>query len=242
MTLRRFTTHAKPGNPTILPEDHPAVVEGRSRFKKSANANRGTGKVLISGINQRKIGAKVQKGAWKGFPIYTLTLEERKTCPRSCTVWASCYGNNMPWSIRHPADETLIDKLSVELQALQDRYPQGFVIRLHILGDFFSVAYVQKWRSWLDQFPALNVFGYTARRGTDPIGAALRDLILEQWDRFAIRSSGSGLFMIPAAAVVKNVDEVKDGILCPAQTDKTACCATCAFCWSSPKAVVFLQH
>lgn len=241
--LRRFTEHAKPGNPTILAEDHPAVVEGRSRFTKPAGTSRSTGKVLISGVNQRKIGAKVQKGVWKGFPIYTLTLEERKTCPRSCAVWSSCYGNNMPWSIRHPADETLIDKLSVELQALQDRYPSGFVVRAHILGDFYSVEYVKHWEAWLDQFPALNVFGYTARPAGDPIGDALRILIIRRWDRFAIRSSGAVLSGIAGSVVIKKAEDLTPGsILCPAQTDKTACCATCAFCWSSPKTVAFLQH
>jgi hypothetical protein len=239
---RRFKTHAKPGNPMILPNDHPAVVNATTRFKRSANEARGTGKVLISGINQRKIGKKVIKGRWKGFPIYTLTLEERKTCPRSCEAWASCYGNHMPWSIRHPADETLIDKLSAELQALQDRYPRGFVVRCHVLGDFFSVEYVHHWERWLEQFPALNVFGYTARPVGDPIGDALRILIIRRWDRFAVRTSGGVLPDVPASFIVKSENQHIDAVACPAQQDDAIYCGSCNFCWNSKRTVTFAEH
>lgn len=238
---RRFQKHSKAGKPMVLADTHPAIVEGRSLFTKSANAGRGTGRVLISGHNQRKLGRRVTKGRWAGFEIYTLTLEERKTCPRTCLEWASCYGNRMPWSIRHPADDTLIAKLSVELAELQAKHSGGFVVRLHILGDFFSVDYVEKWGAWLDQFPALHVFGYTARQG-DEIATALSVLISVRWDRFAIRSSGAVLKNIPASVVIDTKEQVNHEILCPVQSDKTACCATCALCWSTPKTIAFLRH
>ncbi len=238
---RRFQKHSKTGRPMVLADTHPAVVEGRSLFTKSANAGRGTGRVLISGHNQRKLGRRVTKGRWAGFEIYTLTLEERKTCPRSCLEWASCYGNRMPWSIRHPADQTLIDKLSVELAELQAKHPKGFICRLHILGDFFSADYVRKWGEWLDQFPALHVFGYTARQGDD-IADALHALIKARWDRFAIRSSGGVLKKIPASVVIDRKEDATHEIVCPVQTEQTNCCATCALCWSTPKAIAFLRH
>lgn len=238
---RRFQKHAKSGKPMVLATTHPAVVEGRSLFTKSANAGRGTGRVLISGHNQRKLGRRVAKGKWAGFEIYTLTLEERKTCPRTCTEWQSCYGNRMPWSIRHPADDALVEKLAVELAELQQKHPGGFVVRLHILGDFFSAEYVRKWGVWIDQFPALHVFGYTARQGDD-IAAALDELISARWARFAIRSSGAVIEKIPAAVVLDAKEDATHEIVCPVQTEKTACCATCALCWSTPKTIAFLRH
>lgn len=241
---RRFTKHSKPGKPMVLDFGHPAVTEGRTLFTRSANAGRGTGRVLISALNQRKIGRRITKGAWAGFEVYTLTLEERKTCPRSCTEWRSCYGNHMPWSIRAPHGPGLETKLENELMQLQIKHPKGFVVRLHILGDFYSVSYVQRWIYWLDAFPALHVFGYTARSYKDPIGIAVRDLAKARWDRFAVRSSGRALGAHPAAVVVETEDQAKreEAILCPAQTDKTSCCATCALCWSTTKTIAFQRH
>jgi hypothetical protein len=52
-------------------------------------------RVLKDGHQSRKIGKFVTKGKMRGFPIFTLTLEERATCPRSCLQWATCFGNNM---------------------------------------------------------------------------------------------------------------------------------------------------
>lgn len=237
---RRFQDHAKPGNPLVLANTHPAVVEGRSYFIKSAGAKRSTGRVLITGHNQRKLGKRVTKGRWTGMEIYTLTLEERKTCPRTCAEWNSCYGNRMPWSNRALAGEGLEDKLAIELASLQQRHPKGFVVRLHILGDFYSVDYVNRWSGWLDQFPALHIFGYTARQ--DAIGEALKLLIKNRWDRFAIRSSGAVLSDVPAAIVIDREDQAVDAIICPVQTNKTACCATCGLCWSTSKTIAFLRH
>ena len=33
----------------------------------------------------------IKKGEFKGYVIYTLTLEERATCPRECYHWDDCY-------------------------------------------------------------------------------------------------------------------------------------------------------
>ena len=42
----------------------------------------------------------VTKGRWRGYPVFTLTLEERATCPSYCEQWDECYGNNMPFGAR----------------------------------------------------------------------------------------------------------------------------------------------
>lgn len=241
MRLRRFEKKTKVGRPHVLADDHPAVVEGRSRFTKPAGNH--SERVLISGMNSKKIGARVVKGRWKGMPIYTLTLEERKTCPRSCAVWAMCMGNKMHWSRRLQPGADLEARLAIELERLSTKYPKGFVVRLHVLGDFYSVAYVQLWGSWLKRFPALHVFGYTARQIDDPIGFELAKLSISQWERFAMRSSGDNLPNVPSTHVIANENNAPaDALVCPAQTGSTACCSTCALCWQSKKTVVFLEH
>lgn len=227
-----------------LPPDHPAVVEGRPLFLKSANEHkRGVARVLVSGHNSRKIGRVVTKGKWSGMPIYTLTLEERRTCPRACLMWSSCYGNRMPWSLRWPAGASTEARIETELAELQASHPGGFVVRLHVLGDFYSVEYVDRWAAWLRTFPALRCYGYTARGADDPIGLAVQSIATANWDRFAVRSSGGVLPDLPSAAAVGRGEPVPQGIVCPVEVDKSATCGTCALCWANPKMpIVFLEH
>lgn len=176
----------------VLRPDHPAVLEGRPLFSRSAiEYKREKARVLVSGVNSRKIGKFVTKGKWAGFPIFTLTLEERRTCPRSCVMWAGCYGNRMHWALRWPAGKEMEGRIQKELAELQDRYPEGFVVRLHVLGDFYSTEYVTKWRKWLYLYPALRVYGYTARRRSDPIGRAVERLARRRWGRSSARQKPS---------------------------------------------------
>jgi hypothetical protein len=140
---RRFTDHKKVGKPLTLSPDHPAVIEGRTMFPSRVTEEHD--RLLKSGQNQRKLGSHVSKGRWAGMPIFTLTLEERATCPRSCQHWNDCYGNHMHWPKRHAHGPELEGKLALELAVLAAKYPAGFVVRLHILGDFYSSEYVRRW-------------------------------------------------------------------------------------------------
>ena len=60
----------------------------------------------------------VKKGQFKGYVIFTLTLEERATCPRDCYHWDDCYGNNMAFAHRIEHGEALEKKLDEELAEL----------------------------------------------------------------------------------------------------------------------------
>ena len=94
---------------------------------------------FTSGRHNRKIGQTVMKGRLKGFPIYQLSLEERATCPRDCTHWLDCYGNTMGWGRRVKHGPELEAALPGEVQAFSEQHPAGFLLRLHGLGDFYSV-------------------------------------------------------------------------------------------------------
>ena len=75
---------------------------------------------------------------------------------------------------------------------LETYHPNGFAVRLHNLGDFYSVEYVELWRRLLARHSALHVWGYTARwHSDDPIAAALASLVEREWDRFAVRFSNA---------------------------------------------------
>lgn len=247
--VRRRFTDFKPLHPETvngLPPDHPAILEKRTLFPTTVKRPDEVDRVLVSGANNRKLGDRIIKGSWAGYPIYHLTLEERATCPDSCFLYSRCYGSGMPQARRHGTDG-LMPVLERELVALQQVYPQGFAIRLHTLGDFFSIDYVRFWERMLDQLPALHVFGYTAREKDTEIGAALWQITQTCWDRFAIRWSADDgapqgsttIFRIPDAP------RVPEGIVCPAETGKTNCCGTCGLCWSKAtkdQAIVFIAH
>ena len=223
----------------ILSPNHPAAENGTTTQPRTLRMP--DNNVLKPGGNQRKLGAIVRKGKWKGFPIYSLTLEERATCPRSCDQWLSCYGNHMGRAIRYRHGPELEAELKREVAHLAAKHPLGFVVRLHILGDFYSVPYVVLWSRLLFEHPALHIFGYTHwKRGTK-IGDAIATLRDAWWERFAIRTSDAPQDG-PHTVVIDHKAKRGDAIICPAQTMLAKVCGTCSLCWASKKPIAFLKH
>lgn len=237
---RVLNLHFKKRGPIRLASTHRAVVEGRTLFRSRVSAPQSGVALLKPGSDTRKLGHVVAKGRWRDFPIYSLTLEERATCSRNCKVFSTCYGNRMWMARRWSHGPELEARLEIELAELQHKYPRGFVLRLHILGDFYSVGYVSLWRGWLKKFPALNVFGYTAWDDGTPIGHAIASLRNSQWERFSVRTSGAKAGA--RTIVVTTPSKAGEAIVCPAQTDDTTSCATCALCWHTRKTIAFLEH
>lgn len=242
--LRRFTEHKPSGNPNTLAHDHPAAVNATTRYPQTVIFSGFANRILKSGHNSRKIGAYVVKGKWSGMPIFTLTLEERATCPDTCRHWLDCYGNKMHWSERLMPGPELEWRIAHQLEELQDAHPEGFVVRLHVLGDFYSLAYACRWIEWLETFPALHVFGYTSWSPDTEIGKFLDEKSRCRWDRFAMRFSNAGLRERGTLTIYEapKGPTVLDGIVCPAQTGRTDCCGTCGLCWQTRRNIVFLAH
>lgn len=246
---RRNSLH-KPPDPAAMKSlavNHPAAIEGRTLFRSRVRDPRTeTGDVLKPGAYNAKIGNRVTKGRWKGMPIFYLQLEERATCPRTCQHWLSCYGDTMGMANRYRHGVELEHRLERELHVLQDDYPNGFVVRLHVLGDFYSLEYVAAWARWLRVFPALRVYGYTARLESDPIGQAVHFLAKEHWDRFAVRGSNiNSRKRTYCANTIYRLARGRqpEGIVCPEQSEGGAvCCATCALCWSTKVNIAFIAH
>lgn len=253
---RRFeSADIDPAAAVALRADHPALSEGRSIFPSTVVGSSASPRFLVSGHNNPKIGRAILKGPRIGWPIFHVTLEERATCPRTCEQWATCYGNAMPQARRHRVDADFESLLQSEVATVARQYPGGFLVRLHILGDFYSASYVMLWARLLAFFPQLHVFGYTARRIDDPdpesakTARAIQVLTDAMWDRFAIRTSGSrSSHLIPARSRSIVVDEdpgLADVIVCPAQVKATESCASCGLCWADAardKTIAFLRH
>lgn len=233
-----------------LKPDHPAVLEGRTLFPRSVTASIDSPRFLVSGKNNAKLGEHVVGGARDGWPIFQLSLEERATCPRSCAQWLNCYGNGMHMARRHRVDEHFYGLMRAELTMLAREHRDGFLVRLHTLGDFPNPQYVRFWADMLDLFEPLHIFGFTARdeeaddAESRRTAMAIAWLANQAWDRFSIRFSRST--SVPQGAVVS--DKPISGpqvIMCPAQTEKTTACATCGLCWAPAarmKTIGFLRH
>ena len=240
--LRRFGTK-KPGKGRTLNKTHNAIAEGRTLFPSTCVQASENNRVLKSGHNSSKIGASIKTGQWSGYPIYTLTLEERATCPDNCKMLNDCYGNNMHLAQRFQHGPQLIQALERELEELSIAYSDGFVVRLHVLGDFYDMDYVHFWEKALTNYPALHIFGYTAHDVDQPIGAKLLNMSASLWPRFAMRfSSHEDMSELASIVVAKAEDCPDNAFVCPAQTGKTACCGTCGACWGTEKNVAFLKH
>lgn len=231
--LRHFSKEEPVGKPLRLK----ALNEARTIHVAKRRKPDGLTPVLKTAKYNAKIGGRVKKGAWKGFPIFTLTLEERATCWEGCPQWMVCYGNKMHLAQRFEHGPDLEARLDVELAALQFKHPKGFVVRLHVLGDFYSTAYVYKWHEFLRRYPALHIYGYTGRPPSSVIGEAITAVRILHPARFRVRFSGHETQTIPAF-------DPDAGLICPAQTSATENCGTCTLCWALPldRVINFILH
>lgn len=155
----RFLGHADD-----LPADHDAIVNRRSRYQgKLTGLDPLAETAALKRSTNKKLGKRADAAAWKlpaDAVILTLTLEERATCPTDCPHYRDCYGNNMHAARRLAHGPRLERAIERDLVALNGK---PALIRLHVLGDFYSVPYVEFWRSMMRRFPNISVFGYTAR-------------------------------------------------------------------------------
>lgn len=250
MTERRFTDKPdlNPEAVKALPAYHDAIKERRTLFPSTVVevTESEPEHLLISGFNNKKLGDTIAKGKFAGYKLFQLSLEERATCNAQCEHFQYCYGNGMQYArrLRMGDPETFYDRLSAELGDLLRQHGK-IMVRLHVLGDFISVEYVQFWMDMIDLFEGdLAVYGYTRWRPEDDIGREIERAKVLGDDLFRIRWSGlpgpDGALVIdrkPEAA------KVSEGLVCPAQTDATACCATCGLCWDRTKQpIVFVKH
>lgn len=203
--------------------------------------------VLKSASTNNKIGKGSQlitKGPWRGMQVFTLTLEERATCWEGCQQWDNCYGNNMRFAGRYAHGPELDAALDHDVAVLAARYPEGVVIRLHVLGDFYSPEYVAAWADRLTRHPNVHVFGYTHWPEDTPIGQAVTDWVASD-RRVSIRRSDGVQHAdaLPVALVVAaEAPAIPGTVLCPEQTGQSHSCLTCGLCMNMQTDITFRTH
>ena len=218
-----------------------AIDNGRTIYTNNVYDSISHNGRLLKVSSNKKLGkTKIVKGRHKGKYIYSLSLEERKTCPTSCFHWKTCYGNNMPFAHRFMGNDALMKRLDDELNILSTKHKEGILIRLHVVGDFFSVNYVKFWKKMLSKYSNISIFGYTARTPLSDIGKEIVILRRLKWDRFSVRFSNS---VMELSANSEDLLNSKQGIICPEQLDKTKNCANCGLCWNNKvDNIIFKTH
>lgn len=214
--------------------------DGGTLYKKSLRVPEPRQHVLQPGRNNVKLGGSVAtKGRFHGQALYALTMEEGTTCP-PCDLASVCYGGNMPFARRWVAGPELEQALRRQVGTMTGRP----LVRLHVLGDFYSADYA---RLWAEELQA-DVFGYTHHQpGSEVHGI----LAAAGWDRMAIRTSwkaGNDEHAVPERGAVTipvgepEAAERYDAIICPEQTGNARSCATCGLCWNTTRNIAFIAH
>lgn len=231
------------GTPSKLAPANAKRTIFESRVFEVADEN-----VLKDGSSNAKIGGDVLVGWLEGARIYTLTLEERATCPSTCFHWKSCYGNAMQFARRWKHGKPLMEKIEAELPELLARH-ERILIRLHVLGDFWSVEYVDFWKRMLEKHPGLYAFGFTGWKAGTEIGDYVDAVSALHPRRFMIRHSDTtgrmGSFTLDFPTEMKTIG---DAIVCPEQLDgmrghpESRHCGNCGACWSTDRPIAFIIH
>jgi hypothetical protein len=202
---------------------------------------------VIKRVSNKKLAGKgglpvVTKGRFKGYVIHTLTLEERATCPRHCHHWDDCFGNNMAFAHRIEHGPDLEARIKEEIKELCETY-RGVIVRLHVLGDFYSVPYVMMWDGLLTDHDNLAVWGYTAHHHSHGIGLLLKTVRDKYGERWSVRFSGNAVEVFSANSLDIEKPVAGFSVACPEQTGATKSCATCTICWSAPdRRILFATH
>lgn len=245
---RRFKTSAVAmGKPSkIAPAD--VCDEGRTLFPSRVFEPTDAERVFKDGCNNSKIGGDVLVGRLKGAKIFTLTLEERATCPRSCDEWRSCYGNAMQHARRWSHGPALEARIKEEIQYLC-RVHEKVLVRLHVLGDFYSLEYASLWAWAMSAQNNLTVFGFTAWKPGTEMGDAISGIRDTYPDRFMVRHSGQtgpwGAFTLPFPT---HAARIGDAVVCPEQRhaidnpDRRTHCGNCGVCWQTQLPIAFILH
>ena len=136
-------------------------------------------------------------------------------------------------------ERRLIREVKEKCQKAADK-GRKVLVRLHVLGDFYSADYVKLWRRLLVLHQNLNVWGYTHVTPSDNL-AIYHELQINRNgfpERWAVRWSDTG------GKFSANSEELaSNGIVCPEQEGKTAACTTCSLCWDAPeKNIIFKKH
>jgi hypothetical protein len=133
-------------------------------------------------------------------------------------------------------------RIKSEVEELCGTY-RGVIIRLHVLGDFYSEMYVMLWGQLLAKYSNLAIWGFTGHSPKSLIGKTIGWVRAKFGDRFAVRFSNAPKYKFSANSADLFKPEKNKSVICPEQTGATESCATCTICWAAKDMqVLFMTH
>ena len=151
----------------------------------------------------------------------------------------------MPFAHRFKQGKDLEERIEKEISELNQN--KNYLIRLHILGDFYSIEYVNLWLRLLDQYLNIAIYGYTGISPNSNIGKVIafgnQKHLATNSKRFNIRYSNRPNILFSANSLDVQKPQKGKAIICPQQTGQSKGCADCALCWDTEKvAIIFKTH
>lgn len=219
-------------------------------------------RVLAVAENNPKLGGDIERRGRE--PSRVVYLEEYSTCPDSCRFkrYGDCLGENTR-ADRYIVTPKFWEHADREANLLHLNHARWF-LRLHGLGDFFSVDYVRRWIDLAERYPSMHIWGFTHRVPDSDIGYAIKDAMArfpKRWrthwsDCVAERGTAVCFDWHTLSLTDGIVDPVqyRDGIaypICPEQLDRYVrrkpsaeirTCADCRRCIVTETNVGFLFH
>ena len=205
--------------------------------------------VLING------NAKIGKGCYHysilpttgGFTVYVNEKEYKLigTCPTTCRGCYATNGNYRFQSVKNALGmrtwlaQNDIDFLKRAIMA-QIEADKIDVLRIHAAGDFFSLAYVEMWRTIAKRFPDCLMWSYTKKAAAEK---AFNDIPNINIVKSIVPGFGFNFghcdYILNVYKALKETG--KDVYVCKCGTDKEQHCINCGACRKCEH-VLFIEH
>ena len=179
----------------------------------------------------------ISNGNTKIGAIPNFSLPAIKTCPGQtdfCPVF--CYG--LRGHFTHRSREAMLERnyrrsqqdnfAGRMIRSIQDN--ASTVFRIHVVGDFYSPEYIQKWVVIIGALPDVSFYGYT-----------------RSWRCRDLQTTLDELRSLPNCHLLASIDFTHtdrpdsswntvsvegEGVPCPHDTEMVETCLTCGLCWS----------
>lgn len=182
-----------------------------------------------------------------GSGVFTYSRLPHATCPgRTTACEAMCYADRV---VAESGAVAAVWARNSATEAVPEALPDGCrLLRLHVSGDFTSVAYIDGWTALLSRYPDVTVWAYTRSWRVPKLLPALERLrALPKVQLFASMDASTDE-LPPAdwrrAWMQGDVRLVgARSLVCPEQTGAQPDCEACGYCFTDyARDVTFIEH
>lgn len=179
----------------------------------------------------------ISRGNIKLGVLPSFSLPPGKTCPGMtpfCDRYCfACHGRYMMPNVegsnerRHQISLSK-DFVPLMIADLSKVSPPAF--RLHVVGDFYSVPYIERWLKIIHRFPDIHFFGSTRSWRVPKLVEAIEEI--RDHDNVYLRASIDLTDNLSPGSAWSTWSVQGPGVPCPHDKGKVKSCYTCGRCWN----------